>query len=117
MTEASAALTGLDNDAAEAGDDKKPSAFSPPREPLYGWGERTAAAVDLLNDGSHPGAPEGALLVPKGTPGVIARVGHAPEVNAPVYLVEFPGGVMVGCFEEELTPVGGPKRGVPGVLE
>jgi nitrogen fixation protein NifZ len=117
MTDQTSAAGEIDPEAAEGGDDKKPSAFSPPREPLYGWGERVSAAVDLLNDGSHPHAPEGALLVPKGTPGAVARVGSAPEINAPVYLVEFPGGVMVGCFEEELTPVGGPKRGVPGVLE
>lgn len=116
MTEAAAAPE-LDVENAEAGDNKKPSAFSPPREPLYSWGERVVAAVDLLNDGSHPHAPEGALLVPKGTPGGVARVGHAPEINAPVYLVEFPGGVMVGALEEELTPQGGPKRGVPGMLE
>lgn len=103
--------------AAEAGDGKAPSAFSPPREPLYDWGEHVVATEDLFNDGSHPHAPEGALLIPAGTPGVVSRVGHAPDVNEPVYLVEFPGSVMVGCFEDEIAPVGGPKRGVPGVME
>jgi nitrogen fixation protein NifZ len=48
---------------------------------------------------------------------MVVRVGHAPETNTPVYLVEFPGGVLVGCFEPEIRPVGGPRRGVPGVME
>lgn len=90
--------------------------FVAPREPLYDWGTPVVAAEDLLNDGSHPGVPDDAILAPKGTPGTVVRVGHAPELNEPVYLVEFPGGVMVGCFEDEITPLGGPRRGVPGVM-
>lgn len=97
--------------------EKKP-VFMPPREPLYGWGARIAAAEDLFNDGSHPHAADGAMLVPKGTPGEIVRVGHAPDAgNEPVYLVEFPGGIMVGCFEEELTLLSGPRMPRPGVMD
>lgn len=92
-------------------------AFTPPREPLYDWGARVAAVEDLRNDGSHPHVAPDALLVPAGTPGMVVRVGHAPDANAPVYLVEFPGGVLVGCFEPEIRPVGGSRRGVPGVME
>lgn len=102
-------------DAAEPGAPKVP--FSPPREPVYDWGARVSAAVDLVNDGSHPHVPPEALLVPMGTPGMVVRVGHAAEANVPVYLVEFPGGVLVGCLEDELVAVGGPRRGVPGVME
>ncbi len=92
-------------------------AFNPPREPHYAWGERVSAVEDLHNDGSHPHVPPNALLIPAGTPGMVVRVGHAPDTNSPVYLVEFPGGVLVGCFEAEIRPVGGPRRGVPGVME
>ncbi|HYD64371.1 nitrogen fixation protein NifZ [Azospirillum sp.] len=90
--------------------------FVPPREPIYDWGMRVTAAADLFNDGSHPHAAPGALLVPKGTPGEVARVGRTEDGNIPVYAVEFPGGVLVGCFEEELTPLGNTLRPKPGVL-
>ncbi len=99
-------------DAAEA---RKP-AFVPPREPLYDWGLRVSAQIDLLNDGSHPQVAEGALLAPKGTPGTIVRIGHAEGTHIPVYLVEFPAGVVVGCLEEEIAPADGSRRGVPGVM-
>ncbi|MGQ9371368.1 nitrogen fixation protein NifZ [Azospirillum sp. ST 5-10] len=91
-------------------------AFIPPSEPVYDWGMRVAAAEDLFNDGSHPQAAEGALLVPKGTPGVVARVGRAEESGDFVYLVEFPAGLVVGCFEEELSPLGATLRPRPGVM-
>lgn len=123
MSEIPASATGTATDtAADLGADSagaplpKP-AFVPPREPLYDWGTQVVAAQDLLNDGSHPQVAEGALLAPRGTPGTVVRIGHAPELNAPVYLVEFPGGMLVGCLEEEVSPVGGPRRGVPGVME
>ncbi len=91
--------------------------FIPPREPMFDWGDRVCAVEDLFNDGSHPHAAEGALLAPAGTPGTIVRVGRAAEANVPVYLVEFPGGVVVGCLEEELRLTSGQRRGVPGVME
>jgi len=93
-----------------------PATFMPPRAPVFDWGMRITAAEDLFNDGSHPHAPEGALLVPKGTPGEVVRVGHAAEANVPVYLVEFPGGVLVGCLEEELAPTHATLRPRPGVM-
>ena len=73
------------------------------RQPLYQWGQRVRAAADLVNDGSHPGLPPEALLAPEGTPGEIVNVGHHAESNTPVYLVEFEGQLVVGCFEEELV--------------
>jgi nitrogen fixation protein NifZ len=89
--------------------------FAPPREPKYEWGIAVKAMVDLLNDGSHPDTPVGGLLVVKDTVGEIVRVGYAPEANnLPVYLVEFPGGKLIGCLEEEIIPVLGVRSAAPG---
>ena len=114
MTEAANTdSTGTDAKGTEA---KKPG-FIPPREPLYDWGTVVTTVEDLFNDGSHPQAAEGALLAPKGTPGTIVRIGHAEGTQIPVYLVEFPAGVVVGRLEEEIVPADGKRRGVPGVME
>lgn len=75
----------------------------PPREPVFQWGQPVRAGLDLVNDGSHPGFAPGALIVAAGTPGEIVNVGLHEESNTPVYLVEFAGGVVVGCLEEELA--------------
>jgi nitrogen fixation protein NifZ len=76
-----------------------------PRLPKYGWGQPVLAAEDLFNDGSFPGAAEGAKLVTAGEPGEIVNVGTHVDANLPVYLVEFTGSRVVGCLEEEITPV------------
>jgi nitrogen fixation protein NifZ len=76
------------------------------RQPKYEWGQRVCAAIDLVNDGSHPEVPADALLVPAGGRGEIVQVGHHSEANLPVYLVEFEGGPVVGCLEEEITLAG-----------
>jgi nitrogen fixation protein NifZ len=76
-----------------------------PRVPKYGWGQPVLAAEDLLNDGSFPGAEEGARLVEAGERGEIVNVGTHVEANLPVYLVEFSDNRVVGCLEEEITPV------------
>jgi nitrogen fixation protein NifZ len=73
------------------------------RMPKYNWGLSVRALVDLFNDGSHPEADEGALLVPSGGVGEIVQVGHHAEANIPVYLVEF-GRQVIGCLEEEIEP-------------
>jgi len=77
------------------------------REPVFGWGERVAAAVDLVNDGSYPGLAAETLLAKAGTQGEVVNVGHHGESNSPVYLVEFlrasGAPLVVGCFEEELV--------------
>ena len=44
-----------------------------PRPSLYDWGQRVRAVEDLFNDGSHPQAEAGALLVAAGTVGEIDR--------------------------------------------
>ncbi|WP_119154744.1 nitrogen fixation protein NifZ [Caldimonas tepidiphila] len=74
------------------------------REPRFRWGQRVAAQIDLANDGSYPEQPADALLAPAGSLGEIVQVGHHAEAGVPVYLVEFEGGRVIGCLEEEIAP-------------
>lgn len=74
------------------------------REPKYQWGQRVVAAADLVNDGSYPDAQPEELLVAGGTEGEIIQTGMHTDSNTPVYLVEFPGGKVLGCLEEEINP-------------
>ncbi|TDU01253.1 MULTISPECIES: nitrogen fixation protein NifZ [Azorhizobium] len=76
-----------------------------PREPKYQWGMRVRAAIDLINDGSFPEAAPAQILVPAGGLGEIVQVGTHTEANLPIYLVEFSEKLVVGCFEEEITPL------------
>ncbi|WP_367025699.1 nitrogen fixation protein NifZ [Methylococcus sp. ANG] len=73
------------------------------RAPIYQWGQKVSTEVDIFNDGSYPDHAPEALLVAAGTEGEIVQIGHHEEANIPVYLVEFPGGYVIGCFEEELS--------------
>ncbi|HET6377107.1 MAG TPA: nitrogen fixation protein NifZ [Methylocella sp.] len=77
-----------------------------PRIPIYQWGQRVRALVDLHNDGSFPDVPKDALLVKSGDGGEIVQVGTHTESNTPIYLVEFGERLVVGCFEEEIDPEG-----------
>jgi nitrogen fixation protein NifZ len=76
-----------------------------PRLPKYQWGQRVRATVDLRNDGSFPDAPADGLLVGIGDTGEIVQVGRHEEANLPVYLVEFGARLVVGCLEEEISPL------------
>jgi len=40
-----------------------------PQQPKFQWGQPVAASIDLFNDGTFPGEPEGALLVKAGDKG------------------------------------------------
>lgn len=73
------------------------------REPVYAWGQRVIALDDLINDGSYPDRPDDALLAGRGSVGEVVKIGHAPELNEPVYLVQF-ADCVVGCLEIELVP-------------
>jgi nitrogen fixation protein NifZ len=75
------------------------------REPKYQWGQRVVAALNLYNDGSFPDQPAEALLVRSGDSGEIVQVGTHTESNTPIYMVEFNERQVVGCLEEEITPV------------
>lgn len=77
--------------------------FIEPKAPSFSEGQRVVALCDLHNDGSHPQHAYDALLVAEGSVGEVINVGHATEVNEPVYLVEF-GRLVVGCADEELAP-------------
>jgi nitrogen fixation protein NifZ len=74
-----------------------------PRQPIFQWGQRVRALTDLVNDGSYPDRPGDALLVGQGALGEIVQVGSHAETSTPVYLVEFDGQMVVGCFEEEIA--------------
>lgn len=71
------------------------------RLPKYQWGQRVKALIDLYNDGSFPNRPDKALLVGVGDQGEIVQVGQHTEAN----LVEFGAQLVVGCLEEEISPV------------
>jgi nitrogen fixation protein NifZ len=73
------------------------------RGPSYAWGQRVIALDDLVNDGSYPERSADALLAARGSVGEIVNIGHAQELNEPVYLVQFDG-CVVGCLEIELVP-------------
>ncbi len=74
------------------------------RAPKYRWGQKVLALVDLYNDGSYPECEAETLLVQQGIAGEIVQVGSHVESDTPVYLVEFPDGLVVGCLEEEIAP-------------
>lgn len=73
------------------------------RAPAYAWGQRVIAIDDLVNDGSHPGCGVDSVLAARGDLGEVVNIGHAEELNEPVYLVQFTDHV-VGCLEIELAP-------------
>jgi nitrogen fixation protein NifZ len=75
------------------------------RQPKFDWGQRVKVLVDLLNDGSFPEKDEDAVLAPAGTMGEIVQVGMHSETNTPVYLVEFSEDCVVGCLEDEISPL------------
>ena len=74
-----------------------------PRAAAYARGQRVIALNDLVNDGSYPDREDDALLAARGSVGEIVNIGHAPDLNEPVYLVQFDG-CVVGCLEIELVP-------------
>ncbi len=85
------------------------------RAPAYAWGQRVIAIDDLHNDGSHPERAADALLAARGTVGEVVKLGHASELNEPVYLVQF-ADCVVGCLEIELAPAPAgllPESGAP----
>lgn len=76
-----------------------------PRLPKYQWGQRVKALVDLHNDGSFPDAPAEGLLVGVGGTGEIVNVGRHAEANLAIYLVEFGEKLVIGCLEDEISPL------------
>ena len=79
-----------------------------PRMAKFQWGQRVAAGVDLVNDGSYPDREADALLVAQGSMGEIVQIGQHVDTDTPIYLVEFgtdsQSSCVVGCMEEEILP-------------
>jgi len=75
------------------------------RNSRFDWGMAVQSKEDLFNDGSFPGLEKEALIVGRGTRGEIVNVGTHSESNVTIYLVEFDGGKVVGCFEDEIQPL------------
>lgn len=69
----------------------------------YQWGQIIHSQVDLINDGSFPDVGAEAVLVEKGTQGEVVNVGTIEETGAPIYLVEFSNGKVVGVLEDEIA--------------
>ncbi len=76
-----------------------------PQAQKFQWGQRVSAAVDLFNDGSFPDRETGALLVKAGDEGEVVQAGTHVETGTHIYLVEFPGQLVVGCLEGEIHPL------------
>lgn len=72
------------------------------RIPKYQWGQPVMALCDLRNDGSYPDCAADEMLAPSGEKGEVVRVGAIADTQAPLYLVSFPNGRVVGCLEEEI---------------
>jgi nitrogen fixation protein NifZ len=70
----------------------------------YQWGQPVTTTVELINDGSYPEIALDALLQNTGATGEIVNVGVIEETGAPIYLVEFADGKVIGVFEDEICP-------------
>ncbi|WP_027555676.1 nitrogen fixation protein NifZ [Bradyrhizobium sp. Cp5.3] len=76
-----------------------------PRRPKYQSGQRVKAKVDLINNGSLPGAPSEGVLVSVGDIGQVVRVAQHTGTNLPIYVVKFGKELVIGCLEEEIAPI------------
>ncbi|MCG3185892.1 MAG: hypothetical protein IOMNBAOH_00415 [Rhodocyclaceae bacterium] len=85
----------------------------PLRTARYGEGDEVVALSDLLNDGSYPGAGDNVLLVEAGRRGIVVQVGMHVDSRTPIYMVEFAGGTVLGCLEEEIMPAGAARDPAP----
>lgn len=71
-------------------------------------GDIIYAASDILNDGTLPELPEGAMVAKRDTRGVLVNVGHLEEnPERELYLVRFEDtdgqlGLATACWPEEL---------------
>lgn len=78
-------------------------------EENYQPGDIVYSTKEILNDGSLPEAPEGALIANEGARGVVINEGHLEEFpDKLLYLVRFENendvlGLPVGVWPEEIT--------------
>ncbi len=75
-------------------------------------GDMIYAGKDIYNDGSFPGSEDGALLVKRGTKGVIVNLGFLEDdEDRLVFLVKFQEGTAdtaelgppIGCWVEDIA--------------
>jgi nitrogen fixation protein NifZ len=72
-------------------------------------GDTVFAAIDIINDGSHPELDENTTIATRGTRGVLVNIGHIEEnPDKKLMLVRFEStnldlGPPVGCWIEELS--------------
>lgn len=72
-------------------------------------GDIVYAAINILNDGSHPEVEENTVIAMRGTRGVLVNVGHLEDnPDKELMLVRFEAedltlGPPVGCWVEELS--------------
>lgn len=82
--------------------------MSGPVRPRYEYGAAVRATRNVRNDGTFPGCPTGALLVRRGSTGVVVDVGTFLQDQI-VYTVHFLDlDRRVGCREEELIAADAP---------
>lgn len=74
------------------------------RLPEYHVNQTVKCIIDLFNDGTFPEKSESELLVKKDTEGVIVQTGMHEESQTPIYMVDFANSIVIGVFEEEITP-------------
>lgn len=71
-------------------------------------GDTVFAAIDIINDGSHPELGENTTIAMRGTRGVLVNIGHLEDnPDKQLMLVRFESndltlGPPVGCWTEEL---------------
>ena len=71
-------------------------------------GDTVFAAIDIMNDGSHPELGEDTTIATRGTRGVLVNIGHLEDNPVKkLMLVRFEStnldlGPPVGCWVEEL---------------
>lgn len=77
-------------------------------EPKFREGEKVRLLADVVNDGTYPHAPIGALMMEKGCEGYVKSIGEFLQVIR-VYEVHFLGYdkevEIIGCREHELESV------------
>jgi nitrogen fixation protein NifZ len=76
--------------------------------PRFDYGDEVRVMRNVRNDGTFPGEPTGALLVPRGSVGYVRDVGTFLQDQI-IYSIHFlEGHRLVGCREEELQAAADP---------
>ncbi|MCW2306866.1 nitrogen fixation protein NifZ [Rhodobium gokarnense] len=83
--------------------------------PRFDYGDEVRVVRNLRNDGTFPGEATGALLVRRGSTGVVRDIGTFLQDQV-IYTVHFTDSdKLVGCRDREL--IGGEEPWVPSLFE